>query len=384
MHDLGENWWQDLLGRFGWNLVARELALSERWFDEGDDVHHAMLELGRDPERRLALEGTRAVGLALAGRPVDALRVAAGVRHAAAVSEMTILRAELELAEALAHRELGDRSRAHTELEALAEMPAETMVYCRILASIECAEARLDVGDVDGAEALFGRVEALVEAESFGPDGRLWLARTGTRLALAAGNAENARRWAEQIDDGFWKPVTTARLHLATDRPADALEELDTALPRTARHEVVLQLLRARALADHQEALKCVTRAIEVACECGMLQTVASEGAATIELVEEAAWRAPPEWLDRLRRVAADVRAHADLTDRGLVEPLTERERDVLRFLPSRLTIREIADELYVSVNTLKFHLKVIYRKLGVNSRAEAAEIARQQTSVRR
>ena len=55
----------------------------------------------------------------------------------------------------------------------------------------------------------------------------------------------------------------------------------------------------------------------------------------------------------------------------------------MLRFLPSRLTVREIADELYVSVNTLKFHLRVIYRKLGVNSRAEAAEVARTMTKLR-
>ena len=60
------------------------------------------------------------------------------------------------------------------------------------------------------------------------------------------------------------------------------------------------------------------------------------------------------------------------------IEPLTERERDVMRFLPSRLTLQEIANELYISMNTLKFHLKVIYRKLGVSSRAEAAEVARQ------
>ena len=62
-------------------------------------------------------------------------------------------------------------------------------------------------------------------------------------------------------------------------------------------------------------------------------------------------------------------------------EPLTERERDVLRFLPSRLTLGEIASELYISLNTLKFHLKVIYRKLEVSSRAEAAEVARRMTS---
>jgi LuxR family maltose regulon positive regulatory protein len=60
---------------------------------------------------------------------------------------------------------------------------------------------------------------------------------------------------------------------------------------------------------------------------------------------------------------------------------LTDRERDVLRFLPSRLTQQEIAEQLYVSVNTLKFHLKLIYRKLGVTSRAEAAEIARRMAS---
>jgi LuxR family maltose regulon positive regulatory protein len=41
-----------------------------------------------------------------------------------------------------------------------------------------------------------------------------------------------------------------------------------------------------------------------------------------------------------------------------------------------------MANELYISVNTLKFHLKVIYRKLGVSSRKEAAEIARSMTSL--
>jgi len=64
------------------------------------------------------------------------------------------------------------------------------------------------------------------------------------------------------------------------------------------------------------------------------------------------------------------------------VASLTGRERDVLRLLAGRLTVREIAAELYVSPNTLKFHLKTIYRKLGVGSRAEAADIARRMTAV--
>ena len=53
-------------------------------------------------------------------------------------------------------------------------------------------------------------------------------------------------------------------------------------------------------------------------------------------------------------------------------EPLTERERTILRFLSSGLTEREIARELFVSYNTVHSHVKSLYRKLGVSSRAEA------------
>jgi LuxR family maltose regulon positive regulatory protein len=62
----------------------------------------------------------------------------------------------------------------------------------------------------------------------------------------------------------------------------------------------------------------------------------------------------------------------------GLVEPLSDRELTVLRFLASRLTSTEIARELYLSVNTVRSHTKAIYRKLGVNSRAKAVQRGRE------
>ncbi len=133
-------------------------------------------------------------------------------------------------------------------------------------------------------------------------------------------------------------------------------------------------LVRARSLDDRDEALSSVAGAVELAVANGLLQTVVSEGPELVHLVERAAWRAPRPWIDRLRRAAAGTTAEGP---HRTPEPLTERERDVLRFLSSRLTLNEIAEELYISSNTLKFHLKVIYRKLGVNSRAEAAEFAR-------
>ena len=62
---LGDGWWRDPLGRFGWNQVAREVALSERWDETLDDVRQADISLKRDPHRRIAFEGTHALGLAL-------------------------------------------------------------------------------------------------------------------------------------------------------------------------------------------------------------------------------------------------------------------------------------------------------------------------------
>ena len=54
------------------------------------------------------------------------------------------------------------------------------------------------------------------------------------------------------------------------------------------------------------------------------------------------------------------------------IQELSDRERSVFRMLRSRLTLREIAGELYLSPNTVKTHTQSIYRKLGVSSRAEA------------
>jgi LuxR family maltose regulon positive regulatory protein len=368
----GDGWWRDPLGSFGWNTIAQEIALTESWDDQADEVRQIEHALSRDPARGLAFEGMRAVGEALAGWPVDALRVAAGVRGTASVEHMTVLESELALAEAISRREIGDRARAQMELEALVEPSTGTTLYCRILALLEMAQAHLDDNDPDRAGEALLQAEGL--AEAFGPDGQQRIARLGTRLALATSDLDSARRRSAQIDDCFWGPVSRARVQLATGDRAAAYALLDIAAARCNRHDVVLALLWAQCVEDRDKALKYVTTAVDGAAAAGMLQTVVSEGADILQLVERAAWRAPQSWMERLRRAAVG-RAGPEMP--GAREPLTERERDVLRFLPSRLTIGEIADELYISPNTLKFHLKVIYRKLGVNSRAEAAEAAR-------
>ncbi len=378
MRELGQEWLRDPVGRFGWNMIARDVALSERWDDSAGDVREADLVLSRDSERRLALEGTRALGEALAGRPVDALRVAAGVRHTAEVANLTILRVELAIAEAVAHRELGDRPRAKAELESLAQVKVEPVPYSRVLAALDLVQTHLDEGDLENARRVFDQAESLVESDFPGQGGREWLARVGTRLAVACGEVELARHRSEKDRDPFWGGVSAARVHLADGDRAAAFAALGAAEPRCPRHVVIRELLRSRAVESRVEAMTHVIAAVEHALAHGMLQTVASEGAAVVELVEHAASHAPEAWMERLRRAATPSAEGGQRASQVLGESLTERERDVLRFLPSRLTLREIAGELFVSVNTLKFHLKVIYRKLGVQSRAEAADIARE------
>jgi LuxR family transcriptional regulator, maltose regulon positive regulatory protein len=262
------------------------------------------------------------------------------------------------------------------ELQVLSTAPAETMLFARILATLELAQAHLDENAVKTGLESLRQAESLVESESLGSDIRTYLARVATLILVTAGDVESARAWAAEVEDPFWGGVSSARVELAVGNRSSAYAALEGVVPRCLRHEVVLGLLKARVTENHEAAAKSVAMAIELAAGHGLMQTVASEGPAVLELVELGAWRAPASWMDRLRRAAAARSSASSQPD--LAEPLTQRELDILRFLPSRLTLREIAAELYVSVNTLKFHLKVIYRKLGVNSRADAAAKARE------
>ncbi len=62
----------------------------------------------------------------------------------------------------------------------------------------------------------------------------------------------------------------------------------------------------------------------------------------------------------------------------AFLEPLTDRERAVLDYLPTMMSNAEIAQQMLVSVNTVKTHLKAVYRKLGVVRRRDAVVRARQ------
>jgi ATP/maltotriose-dependent transcriptional regulator MalT len=79
-------------------------------------------------------------------------------------------------------------------------------------------------------------------------------------------------------------------------------------------------------------------------------------------------------WLTGEQRAAA-----ARTRPEGLIEPLTDRELTILRLLPAPSSLRELASDLFVTPNTLKTHLRAVYRKLGAESREEAVIRARER-----
>jgi LuxR family transcriptional regulator, maltose regulon positive regulatory protein len=83
-------------------------------------------------------------------------------------------------------------------------------------------------------------------------------------------------------------------------------------------------------------------------------------------------------WLESLSRLAIDRIQQRNQVAKISGEQLTEREIEVLKYLLSEKSIGSIGQTLHISKNTMKTHLRNVYRKLGVNGRGEAAKKAKE------
>lgn len=137
---------------------------------------------------------------------------------------------------------------------------------------------------------------------------------------------------------------------------------------------VEFELLQAWTLASEgrrPQAKERLLAAIALAESEWLVDPFVRVGPVVAELLEELPARG-----DFARAVIARSRAVANSGGKSLVDELTPRELELLTFLPSRLTIADIAARCFVSTNTIKTHLGHIYRKLGVSGRDAAIERA--------
>jgi LuxR family maltose regulon positive regulatory protein len=196
------------------------------------------------------------------------------------------------------------------------------------------------------------------------------------RLLVESSTSE-ASRLIGRMPDSPETSFLRARVALANgDRKeaSDLLAQVEKGAT-TPRRRLQWQLLDARARSASSG--ESVRDALEFAAREGFIRCFVEEGDELLPMLHEQSG-AGPAWFvqDVLAAFEASARAPASAPG-GPVDPLSEREQVVLSYLPSWVSSGEIAAELYISLNTLKSHLRSIYRKLGASSRREAVVEAR-------
>jgi LuxR family transcriptional regulator, maltose regulon positive regulatory protein len=274
---------------------------------------------------------------------------------------------------ALVHRERDELDRAvevvapHIEAARREGHIASTTLGEVELARVECAR-----GQGDSAIARLLRVRRARAAQGTPPFLAGVLDQAECRIRLLVGDIDRATDLLEDIVPGPERTLLQARVALATCH-AELVDPLlaDLRGDDDWRRRLEAVALSARSAAeggDLHGARRLLAGVAELAQREGAVRTFLDEGFDIVEVVGAAHGGGAG---------GAPVAVAAGATV-GLVEPLSDRELSVLRYLPSRLSNREIGNELYVSLNTVKSHLKTIYRKLDVERRDEAVRRARQ------
>lgn len=235
-----------------------------------------------------------------------------------------------------------------------------------------------------GRLAAVGEHEAALETARAGlglvapdePRARTGLLLVEGRSLLASGDLDGAATsFAEAASlarlFGVTIVVLIARSHLADIHRRRGRNDL-----ARAEAQAALDLAEAEGLTDHVETAVAMLTMADLLLDAGRAGEAATLVDRAAPLVERVPYRAREEQLRSVRqRLERAVPRRAG----GMVEALTGREMSVLRLLPSSLSTREIASELYLSLNTVKTHTRGLYRKLGVQTRHEAIEEARRQ-----
>ncbi len=151
--------------------------------------------------------------------------------------------------------------------------------------------------------------------------------------------------------------------------------------PLSMRAEAwLLDALACDGLAEHDDAARSLERSLDIADPAGLQRMIVTHAPAVVPVLHRHAQRGTSHpamvarALETIERRGREGTRPATLL---LAEPLSEREQAILRYLPTMMSNQEIAGELFVSVNTIKTHLKAIYRKLDAPGRREAVQRAR-------
>jgi len=261
---------------------------------------------------------------------------------------------------------------------------ADNPVLCRVFYTyLALAEGNVDAAaaSVAQAEVEMRRQQVMHQAPA--------VATASVRTLLRQGNVMAAEEVAEHHN----LPLCTARVRLAQGDAPAALAVLSRAIVTAEERHWADQRLRGlvlQALALHADgqgdtALDTLERALGLAAPAGCVRLFVDEGAPMAALLAAAERRGmlPVYTRALLDACAAEPGAQTGAeqsagSTASLVDPLSERELEILSLITQGLKNQEIADQLIISLNTVLYHTKNIYGKLGVNKRALAIARARE------
>jgi LuxR family transcriptional regulator, maltose regulon positive regulatory protein len=296
-------------------------------------------------------------------------------------------------------REQGDLQRAAQHMEASSELGEHAgLAQNPYRWHVAMARMREAAGDPEGALNLLEEAVRVYVSDYF-PNVRPIPAQEA-RVWLRHGRSGEALGWARERDlspqDELsylreFEHITFARLLLAQsvrDGEDGSLQEAMKLLGRLleaaqagGRSGSVIEILVQLALAhqahgDGRAALGPLERALTLAEPEGYVRVFADEGPPLATLLEAAARHGiAPDYVGQLLASVGQPEDGKRVRQR-LVEPLSERELDVLRLLATELNGPDIARELFISLNTVRTHTKNIFAKLGVNNRRAAVRRA--------
>ncbi len=292
----------------------------------------------------------------------------------------------------LRSKELGERT----------GLPQNRYRWCVAMARIREAQ-----GDLDGALDLLHEAERLYMRD-FSPNVRP-VAALKTRVWVAQGRLGEALGWAREqglsVEDDLsylreFEHITLARVLLArykSDRADRSILEAMGLLERllkaaeeggrtgSAIEILVLQALAHQVQGDIPAALKPLQQALTLAEPEGYVRMFVDEGPPMAQLLLEAAVRGiMPDYTGKLLaafeaeqlRSAGESPLPTPPASQPLIEPLSQRELEVLRLFKTELSGPEIARELVIALSTVRTHTKSIYSKLNVNNRRAAVKRA--------
>jgi LuxR family maltose regulon positive regulatory protein len=290
---------------------------------------------------------------------------------------------------------------------ALVEETRPIEPFVAILGYTALARLQQAMGNSREAVETLDALLRLVERRHFAPHLLPKVTSVVAQLELAQGNVAAAIRWADSSGlstrdedlpyprEGEYLALVRVRIAQARDDPASSLlpdvlrllDRLQRSAEAKARMGSVLEILVLRALAlesygDRTEALTALEKALLQASPEGYVRLFIDEGAPMRALLRQAYVRSrAPGYVATLLRIFGEQHISdlplSSARPSPLIEPLTEREREVLRLLLEGASNCEIAHRLVVSVNTVKRHVYNLCGKLGVQSRTQVIARAR-------